>query len=179
MSTTRSGTRSTEVPSKSKDSDPQLTPARAATPITRQLTDFWLIEHPSASITGAKLPDCRQVMKFVLYLRNDPENNKNKVRNEEIAYEAVDSVLVFWNKARIKTKYRQNCMFDVMKLWDEWQNLMKNKGQALDPGKRRANLVARLDSLFDIGAPHAIDQIVKSRLLSAQKKQDDVDFYLD
>jgi hypothetical protein len=36
-----------------------------------------------------------------------------------------------------------------------------------------------LDSLFDIGAPDAIDEIKKSRFLSERKKQDDIDFYLD
>lgn len=125
------------------------------------------------------MPDCRQVMKYVMYLRNDSENIGKKVKNEEIAYEVVDSVVVFWNMARIKTKYRHHCMSDLMKLWHEWQGLVKNKGRPSDPGNRRANFVARLDTLFDIGASDAIADIMKSRLLSAKKKQDDVDFYLD
>jgi hypothetical protein len=152
------------------------TPCR---PVTRKLTDFWLIGHPSTSVNGAKLPDCRQIMKYVLFLRNDPENVKNKVKNEDIAYVVVDAVIVFWSMAPIKTEYRQNCMFDVMKLWNEWQNLMKNKGRTTDPGNKRANFMKRLDSLFDIGAPEAIDEIKKSRFLSEIKKQDDINFYLD
>jgi len=118
-------------------------------------------------------------MKYVLYLRNDAENIRNKVKNEDIAYEVVDSVVTFWNMARIKTKQRQNCMLDVMKLWNEWQSLMKNKTRPSDPGDRRANFQVRLDTLFDIGAPDAIAEIMKSRLLSLKKKQDDIDFYND
>jgi hypothetical protein len=109
--------------------------------VTRKFTDFWLIGHPSTSVNKAKLFDCRQIMNYVLFLRNDPENVKNKVKNEDIAYVIVDAVIVFWSMARIKTKYRQNCMFDVMKLWNEWQNLMKNKGRTTDLGNKRANFM--------------------------------------
>jgi len=80
---------------------------------------------------------------------------------------------------RIKTKQRQNCMLDVMKLWSKWQSLMKNKGRLSDLGNQRANFIARLDTLFDIGAPDAIADIMNSRLLSDEKKQDDIDFYED
>ena len=83
-------------------------PSSSKRPATRKSTDIWLIGHPSATIAGAKLPDCRQVMKYVMYLRNDPENIQKKVKNEDIAYEVVDNVIVFWNMARIKTKYRHN-----------------------------------------------------------------------
>lgn len=33
-------------------------------------------------------------MKYVMYLRNDPENICSKVKNEEIANDVVDSVVV-------------------------------------------------------------------------------------
>ena len=41
------------------------------------------------------------------------------------------------------------------------------------------NFVSKLDCLFDIGAPDAVDEIMKSRLLTKEKKEDDVQFYLD
>ena len=93
-----------------------------------------------------KLPDCRQVMKYVMYLRNDSENTKQKVKNEEIAYNVVDSVVFFWNMARIKTKYRHHCMSDVMKLWNKWQGMLRNKWRQSDPRNRRANIVVWLDN---------------------------------
>jgi len=92
-------------------------PIKALRPVTRNLTEQWLVGQPSATLTGAKLPDCRQVLKYVLYLRQDPDNVIMK--NEDIAYTVIDSVIVFWNMARIKVKYRQNCMFDLMAMWNE------------------------------------------------------------
>ena len=76
-------------------------------PVTRASTKFWLIGHPSPSITGSKLPDCRQVLKFFLFLRHDEENVRNHVTNQEIGYIVIDAVVTFWNMARIKTKTRK------------------------------------------------------------------------
>ena len=165
------------VPKKRKN---ESSPASVSSkPVTRRDTDFWLIGQPSPSITGSKLPDCRQVMKYFLFLRHDPENIKNKISNDEIAYAAVDSVITFWNMARIKTKYRHNCMQDVMNLWGQWDAVAKNKVRPTDPGEKRANFMNKLNTLFDIGAPDAMDEIMKNRLLSAEKKNDDVQFYID
>ena len=83
-------------------------------PVTRASTKFWLIGHPSSSITGSKLPDCRQVLKFFLFLRRDEENVRNHVTNQEIGYIVIDTVVTFWNMARIKTKTRQNSVLDLM-----------------------------------------------------------------
>ena len=148
-------------------------------PVTRASTKFWLIRHPSPSITGSKLPDCRQVLKFFLFLLRDEENVRNHVTNQEIGYIVIDSVVTFWNMARIKTKTRQNSVLDLMCLWNEWNRLLKNKNRESDAGGKRVNFLAELDSLFDIGSPDAIQEIMKSRLLTAQKKDDDIAFYLD
>ncbi len=80
--------------------------------VTRAKTDFWLIGHSQPSITGSRLPTCRQIMKLFLHLRHDEENVRASASNEEIAYAVVDSVTVFWQMARIKTKTRQNCCLD-------------------------------------------------------------------
>lgn len=118
-------------------------------------------------------------MQYFFYLRNDPDNIKNKTSNEELAYNVIDAVVIFWHMARIKTKTRQNCMLQFISLWAEWDRLAKNKSRSTDPGGKRAAFMLKLASLFDIGAADAIDEIMKSRLLSPQKKQDDVNFYLD
>jgi hypothetical protein len=168
--TTRSGKQRRLEEPPDREDVPLPRPSSSKRPATRKSTDIWLIGQPSATIAGAKLPDCRQVMKYVMYLRNDPENIQKKVKNEDIAYEVVDNVIVFWNMARIKTKYRHNCMNDVMKLWNEWQSLMKNKGRQSDAGNRRANFVERLDKLFDIGAPDAINIIMQSKTSVTQEE---------
>jgi len=93
------------------DAVPKPSPSTTR-PVTRTATDFWLIGHPSASITGARLPDGRQVLKYFLYLRHDEENVRNSLTNQEIAYAVTDTVVTSWNMARIKTKNIQNCMLD-------------------------------------------------------------------
>ena len=65
-----------------------------------------------------------------------------------------------------------------MCLWNEWNRLLKNNRES-DAGGKCVNFLAKLDSLFDIGSPDAIQEIMKSRLLTALKKDDDVAFYLD
>lgn len=118
-------------------------------------------------------------MQYFFYLRIDSDNIKKSASNEELAYHVVDAVIVFWQMARIKTKTRQNCMLQFMSLWAEWSGLARNKSRPTDPGGKRAAFTLKLGTLFDIGAADAIDDIMKSRLLSAEKKQDDVNFYLD
>jgi len=54
-----------------------------------------------------KAANCRLAMQYFFYLRNDIENKKNKTSNEELAFNVVDAVIVFWQMARIKTKTRQ------------------------------------------------------------------------
>jgi hypothetical protein len=117
--------------------------SQSSKPRIRASDNFWLIGSSSSSITGAKLPDNRQVMKYFLYLRHDPDSVRNKVSNEEIAFSVVDTVVVFWQMARIKTKTRKNCMLDVMSLWRQWDSLAKNKGREADPGNKRVHYDAK------------------------------------
>ena len=74
---------------------------------------------------------------------------------------------------------KQNCMKLFMKLHDKHRTLMKSKGRASDPGGKRSAFVLELDSLFDIGAPDAVQDIESNRLLSREKKDEDIRFYQD
>ena len=56
--------------------------------------------------------------------------------------------------------------------------LLKNKNRESDAGGKLVNFLAKLDSLFYIGSPDAIQENMKSRLLNGQKKDDDVAFNL-
>lgn len=134
----------------------------ALRPVTRKMTETWLVGYPSASIAGAKLPTLRQSMQYFFYLRNDQENIKNKASNEELAYSVIEAVIVFWNMARIKTKTRQNCMLQFMNLWAEWRALSKNKARSINPSGKRSTFTLKLDSLFDIGSSDAVEEIMQS-----------------
>ena len=91
----------------------------------------------------------------------------------------IDAVVTYWDMAPIKANTRQNTVLDFLYLWTEWNHLLKNKNRESNAGGKRVNFLAKLDSLFDIGSPDAIQEIMKTRTLTAPKKDDDVAFYLD
>ena len=75
------------------------------------------------------------------------------------------------------TKY--NAAQHFMKLHKKHGNLVRNKGRLCDPGRKRSDFVLKLDSFFDIGAPDAIQEMQRNRLLSKKKKEEDIRFYED
>jgi hypothetical protein len=54
------------------------------------------------------------------------------------------------------------------------KRLLKHKTRPNDVGVKRAKYVSALDTLFDIGAPVAIENIMSSRFLSTSKKNEDI-----
>ena len=122
---------------------------------TRSATDMWLIGHPS-QISGSKLPTNGQVLRYFYYIQSEPDNAGNP-RNEALAYEVVDTVSVFWNMARIKTKARRNCMLQLMIIVDEYNQLCRSKHRDKDAGGKRAAFMEKLGQLYDIGRLIFID----------------------
>lgn len=163
------------VPHGSESCEPAHKLAKVAKPKTRSSSEVFLVGQPSASISGSKLPTNRQVFQYFLYLKQDtPREN-----NESLAYDMVDAVLPFWNMARIKTVTRQNAMLNFMKMHEKHRKLCRNRGRESDPEGKRASFCKELNRLFDIAAPDAIDEIRKNRLLTNEKKEEDVNFYTD
>ena len=72
-----------------------------------------------------------------------------------------------------------NAAQHFMKLHKKHRDLVRNKGRACDPGGKRSDFALELDSLFDIGAPDAIQEVQRNRLLSKQKEEEDIQFYED
>ncbi|KAG0717168.1 hypothetical protein GWK47_055016 [Chionoecetes opilio] len=66
-----------------------------------------------------------------------------------------------------------------MTLHKKHRDLARNKGRTGDPGGKRSAFVLELDSLFDIGASDAIQEIERNRLLSREKKDKDIRLYQD
>ncbi len=66
-----------------------------------------------------------------------------------------------------------------VKLHGKHRAMMKSKGRASDPGGKKSAFVLELDSLFDIGHPDAVQDIESNRLLSMEKKDEDIRFYQD
>lgn len=153
-------------------------PRKRSQSSTRSSTEVFLVGYPSSSISGSQLPTNRQAFQYFLYLQGLPEN-AGKPSAQELAFTTIDAILPFWHMARIKTMQRRSAMLLFMKLHDKHRNLMKNRSRLCDPGGKRDAFVLELDNLFDIGAADAIDEIRTNRLLSSEKKEEDIQFYRD
>ncbi|KAG0725795.1 hypothetical protein GWK47_037899 [Chionoecetes opilio] len=147
-------------------------------PTTRSATETFLIGYPSSSISGSQLPTNRQAFQYFLHLQSLPENTGNP-KHQDLANETVEAIIPFWQMARIKTMTKYNAAQHFMTLHKKHRDLARNKGRTGDPGGKRSAFVLELDSLFDIGASDAIQEIERNRLLSREKKDKDIRFYQD
>ena len=55
----------------------------------------------------------------------------------------------------------------------------KNKSRLSDPKGKRTEFVDQLDRLWDIGAEDAVEVIQQNKLLTPEKKEEDISFYRD
>ena len=92
---------------------------------------------------------------------------------------AVDQVLPFWLMAGIKTIGKQYAEEKLSKSWNEWIKLKKNRKRPSDAGGKRKFFTEKLDKLWDIASPGAVEVIEKSRFLTEEKKKEDIAFYED
>lgn len=147
-------------------------------PSTRSVTETFLVGYPSSCISGSQLPTNRQAFQYLLHLQGLPEN-AGKPMLQDLAKEMVEAIIPFWQMARIKTMKTQNCVKLFMKFHDKHRTLVKSKGRAGDPGGKRSAFVLQQNSLFDIGALDAVQDIESNRLMSREKKDEDIRFYQD
>lgn len=109
----------------------------------------------SHQITGCKLPSNRQVLSTLfLNLRTV------KLNLRESARLVIQEVMVFWEKARIPTKYEKDAITKVEKLYNEWKNHLKDKNKT---GKSARNKIKEfelnMDNLFDIAHEDTLTMI--------------------
>ncbi|KAG7172797.1 hypothetical protein Hamer_G007042 [Homarus americanus] len=107
----------------------------------------------------------RQVLKFFFHTVNESGDR------QETFKETVRNVLTFWNLARIKTISERGC----------WEKLTRSLQKSRDRAAKDKveNFKSQLDLLWDIGAPDAVEDIEKNRLLTPADKQQDIAFYQD
>ena len=71
------------------------------------------------------LPSREQVIKLVLFTKQLPGNyHKSKT---VIAQLVCDQILIYWNMANFATLTKQNVCNKIIKEWNEYQNINKNK----------------------------------------------------
>ncbi|KAG7159286.1 hypothetical protein Hamer_G029936 [Homarus americanus] len=144
---------------------------RPTSSTTRSATEIYLVGQPASSIRGSKLPTMRQVLKFFFHTVNESGDR------QETFKETVSNVLTFWNLARIKTISERGCREKLTRLWEHWRSLQKSRDRAAKD--KVENFKSQLDLLWDIGAPDAVEDIEKNRLLTPADKQQDIAFYQD
>ena len=143
---------------------------------TRSHAGHFLIGPSIESIGGSKLPTLKQVLQYVLHLREtSPRNTPVKWHIEM----AVEKVTIFWLFAGISMIKKQNTKAKLERSWATWQSLKKSKDREIDVGGKREAFMQKLERLWDIGALDAIAKIQSNRLLSAAKKAEDIAFYED
>ncbi|KAG7159060.1 hypothetical protein Hamer_G024796 [Homarus americanus] len=134
----------------------QVGTVRPTSSTTRSATEIYLVGQPASSIRGSKLPTMRQVLKFFFHTVNESGDR------QETFKETVRNVLTFWNLARIKTISERGCREKLTRLWEHWRSLQKSRDRAAKDK--------------DIGAPDAVEDIEKNRLLTPADKQQDIAF---
>ncbi|KAG7169603.1 hypothetical protein Hamer_G028848 [Homarus americanus] len=144
---------------------------RPTSSTTRSATEIYLVGQPASSIRGSKLPTMRQVLKFFFHTVNESGDRQETLK------ETVRNVLTFWNLARIKTISERGCREKLTRLWEHWRSLQKSRDRAAKD--KVENFKSQLDLLWDIGAPDAVEDIEKNRLLTPADKQQDIAFYQD
>ena len=173
---------------------------------TRGLTEVFLIGHPDSSLgLPHKLPVARKILQYLKYLQSQPGMKSVPVKSlvscplMKKSHTAacsgptgcsspssgrsrcvVAGVREFWNKSGIPRISDYAISNKVLSLYNEWHGLNKNKMKTscVDIEKRK-RFEEKLNMLFDIASPDAIQILESDRLRSLDARQADIDFYLD
>lgn len=134
-----------------------------------------LIGCVDSQIFGNKLPSTRQVLKVLFF--------NTRVSGFDIktsAALAVRETMIFWTKARLKTKQDYNCVTKLMDLHRQWHLLGKNIN-APSNKKKEEEFCGKLDDLFDIAHQDALVGLdnVRTEFLQNQRKPGRIGFIWD
>lgn len=126
--------------------------------LTRNKTEIWLIGQVASQFNQTKLPTIREALSVLFHYKQE-QNQTIK----ESTYSTVNDILLIWDKARIPTRQKIHVVQKLEKIFNEWQNLKKNKE---NKAKRSESLKQRetqwqdkIDALFDIAHANALDMI--------------------
>ena len=122
---------------------------------SRNKDKIFLVVYPRHQITGCKLPSNRQVLCVLFY-----NLRAVKLTVRESATLAKREVFIFWEKARIPTKHKQDAITKLEKLHAEWRTLQKDRKKTSETVNNKfKQFVEKLDDLFDIAQQDALAQM--------------------
>ena len=122
------------------------------------------------SITVAKLPSNRQVLGRFIHLHM---NDKQTIHSSTI--KTIREVFVFWENARIPTKYECDAVKKIENLNSKWLGLKKSSSRKTENQQRQeTEFIDTLDDLFDVAHADALTliKVVEDReFLLAQREK--------
>ncbi|KAF2890597.1 hypothetical protein ILUMI_15575 [Ignelater luminosus] len=120
-------------------------------------------------ILGSKLPsqkDCLSVLFYNMRVVN--------INLSDAANLVIDECLICWEKARIPTKHRSDCVKKLKKLYETWRNLEKSCKRLSNTQKSKEKIFeGNMNNLFDIAHANALSLISieeDKEFLIAQRK---------
>ena len=124
--------------------------------VTRSNDNIFLIGHPCDTISGARLPSGRDVMRnFIFYHRSE------KLSINESANCVYDQLLPFWNKCRLPVRQKNHIIKKIRDLYGEQVNLMKHKKRNNPTDQaNQSRYTEKIDKLFDISHANS-NQLIK------------------
>ena len=102
---------------------------------TRSTSDYFLIGKSESRISGGKLLTLRQVLRYLLHLKE--MSSKTSLLSVQILT-VVDQVLPFWKMAGIETIANRSAEEPLKKDFNTWISLCKSKNRTSDPVDKRA-----------------------------------------
>ena len=92
----------------------------------------YLVDNYEEDIKGSKLPSNKQVLCFFLHNHNILQEG---IRDS--ATKTVEKVAEFWNRARIPIRHKQDCIKQVIGLFEKWKGIKKNAGRQAKTQKQK------------------------------------------
>ena len=137
---------------------------------TRNKKKLYLLGSYIDDITGAKLPSNKQALGYFLNLHREENHTIRKA-----ATRTIEKIFVFWQKASIPVKQKQNAISKLEKYFQKWQNLQKHKSRNTDTQKgHEESFKESLDDLFDVAHAQALNNMTneqdKKFLLTQREK---------
>lgn len=112
-----------------------------------------MLEKPSPTTAGNKLPCRRQVLQVFYHLHNEEKTIC------EAATGAVGTAFPFWDKTRIPVSLKKQLTKKLEVLFSSQRSLRKGKQRSLQSSARGRDFKDDLDDLLDMGHQEALHLI--------------------
>src|ERR1700759_2132990 len=95
--------------------------------MTRSKNSIWLIGYPCQTITGARLPSGRDVMRNFIFF-----HRLSKLTIADSARQVHEQLITFWTKSRLPVRQKQHIIQKIKDLYGEHRRLMSTRARSND-----------------------------------------------